>query len=85
MMAKRANLAENVKAAAGASAATGEPIALAFQEPKRSMSRVGRKAIYAWVEPAEHLKLKRLAVDTGRSVEALVIEGVQLVFERHHV
>jgi hypothetical protein len=84
MMAKRANLAANVKAAA---AADGEPplfpeLPAVPIKPKQS-SRAGRKAIYAWIEPSEHLKLKRLALDTGRSVEALVTEGVGLVFLKH--
>jgi len=60
-MAKRPSLAANVKAAAGEPAqlpvmrpepTPAEPAAP--QEAKRSASRTGRKAIYAWVDPAEH-------------------------------
>lgn len=87
-MAKRPSLAANVKAAAG------EPPILpaarivqtdAQPDAKRSASRAGRKAIYAWVDPAEHRKLKRLSFDTDRSIDALVTEGVHLLFEKHGV
>ena len=91
-MAKRPSLAANVKAAAG------EPVILPVmrtepppaeritpQEPKRSASRAGRKAIYAWVDPAEHRKLKKLSLDTEHSIDALVTEGVQLLFKKHGV
>jgi hypothetical protein len=89
-MGKRPNLAANVKAAAGAppieplapivqSAAVGQP------EAKRSASRVGRKAIYAWVDPAEHRKLKKLSLETERSIDALVTEAVHLLFDKHSV
>ena len=88
-MAKRPSLAANVKAAAGEPALLPvmrpEPTPAAPQEAKRSASRTGRKAIYAWVDPAEHRKLKRLSLETDRSIDALVTEGVHLLFERHGV
>jgi hypothetical protein len=46
---------------------------------KRSPSREGRKAVYAWVDPALHKQLKRLSLETGRSIDALVTEGVELL------
>ena len=92
-MAKRPSLAANVKAAAGEPAELPVmrtqpppiPEPVAPPEAKRSTSRTGRKAIYAWVDPAEHHKLKRLSLDTDRSIDALVTEGVHLLFERHGV
>ena len=57
---------------------------VAPSEAKRSASRVGRKAIYAWVDPAEHRKLKKLSLDTERSIDALVTEAVHLLFEKHN-
>jgi hypothetical protein len=91
-MAKRPSLAANVKAAAGeppqlpvARVIQSSPKADAQPEAKRSASRAGRKAIYAWVDPAEHRKLKRLSLDTDRSIDALVTEGVHLLFEKHGV
>ncbi len=91
-MAKRPNLAANVKAAAGASpvapvAQSVQPVAEPAAQPegKRSASRAGRKAIYAWVEPAEHRKLKKLSLETERSIDALVTEAVHLLFEKHNV
>ena len=93
-MGKRPNLAANVKAAAGEPPVL--PVARMIEaEPaehppsaegaKRSASRIGRKAIYAWVDPAEHLKLKRLSLDTGRSIDALVTEAVHLLFDKNGV
>jgi hypothetical protein len=91
-MGKRPNLAANVKAAAGDPAplpvirtesTPAEPVAP--PEVKRSASRAGRKAIYAWVEPAEHRKLKKLSLETERSIDALVTEAVHLLFERHGI
>jgi hypothetical protein len=92
-MAKRPSLAANVKAAAGEPPilpvvrlpepppAAAEPVAP--PEVKRSASRVGRKAVYAWIDPAEHRKLKKLSLDTDRSIDALVTEAVHLLFARH--
>ena len=91
-MGKRPNLAANVKAAAGAP--PNAPVALIGQsapesaaqpETKRSASRVGRKAVYAWVEPAEHKKLKKLSLETERSIDALVTEAMHLLFDKHSV
>jgi hypothetical protein len=91
-MAKRPSLAANVKAAAGeppvlpvAQMVQASPPTDTQPEAKRSASRAGRKAIYAWVDPAEHRKLKRLSLDTDRSIDALVAEGVHLLFEKHGV
>ena len=91
-MTKRPNLAANVKAAAGeppilpvARLAEPPPAAEPVTPPeaKRSASRVGRKAVYAWIDPAEHRKLKKLSLDTDRSIDALVTEAVHLLFARH--
>lgn len=96
---KRPSLAANVKAAAAEEHADEAPAvkaaparrmlvptnATAPTETKRSASREGRKAVYAWVDPAQHMKLKRLSLDTGRSIDALVTEGVSLLFGKHGV
>jgi len=87
-MGKRPNLAANVKSAAGEPAVV--PIMQAVAErvapppdAKRSPGRTGRKAVYAWVDPAEHRKLKKLSLDLDRSIDALVTEGIHLIFEKH--
>ena len=93
-MAKRPNLAANVKAAAGEPSvipvvrmveAVPAEHAIQSETAKRSASRVGRKAIYAWVDPVEHRKLKKLSLDTDRSIDALVTEAVHLLFDKHGV
>jgi hypothetical protein len=90
---KRASLAANVKAAAAAPTAQA-PLPERMSPPeratrpaggRRAASREGRKALYAWVDPAEHLKLKRLSLETGRSIDALVAEGVGLVLARNGI
>lgn len=98
---KRPSLADNVKAAAATAEAEPmrQPAAkrapahkvpapgndAGAGEAKRGGSREGRKAIYAWVDPAEHLKLKRLSLDTNRSIDSLVTEGVSLLFAEYGV
>ncbi len=94
---KRPSLAANVKAAAEEPADDVPltkaapvhhvlvPTNAATTETKRSASREGRKAVYAWVDPAQHMKLKRLSLDTSRSIDALVTEGVALLFAKHGV
>ncbi len=92
-MGKRPSLAANVKAAAGEPAVLplarmaelSPPEHASQPEAKRSASRAGRKAIYAWVDPAEHRKLKRLSLETDRSIDALVTEGLHLLLEKHGV
>ena len=92
-MAKRPSLAANVKAAAGEPSILPVPQTTAARpsdhaarpEAKRAASRAGRKAIYAWVDPVEHRKLKKLSLDTERSIDALVTEAVHLLFEKHNV
>jgi hypothetical protein len=91
-MTKRPNLAANVKAAAGEPAVLPAarlveiaPEPVSPPDGKRSASRVGRKAIYAWVDPTEHKKLKKLSLETDRSIDALVTEGVHLLFAKHGV
>lgn len=87
---KRPSLAANVKAAAADAAEPALPAlpmkpmpapanAAGPVEGKRSPSREGRKAVYAWVDPALHKQLKRLSLETGRSIDALVTEGVELL------
>lgn len=88
---KRSSLAANVKAAAADVAlppVVPEPPMKRMPAPanadrptegKRSPSREGRKAVYAWVDPALHKQLKRLSLETGRSIDALVTEGVELL------
>jgi homoserine dehydrogenase len=56
-------------------------------EAKRYIAntRVGMKRITAVVEPQEHRKLKRLAVDTGESIEELMREALADLFMKRGV
>jgi len=88
---KRPSLAATVKAAATTETAAAPVAAHTISNdavssaagPKRSPSRTGRKAVYAWIDPAEHKRLKRLSLETGRSIDALVTEGISLLFDKH--
>lgn len=89
---KRPSLAATVKAAATTETAaapvaahtiSNDAVSSATTGPKRSPSRTGRKAVYAWIDPAEHKRLKRLSLETGRSIDALVTEGISLLFDKH--
>ena len=89
-MSKRPSLAANVKAAAGdappplvaqALRSVSAPEATP-SETKRNPSRAGRKAVYAWVDPAQHKRLKRLSIDTERSIDSLVTEAVAALLDR---
>lgn len=90
-MGKRPNLAANVKAAAGEAQLTvaqfvrpaAEPAFEASSDKKRGQSRAGRKAVYAWVAPAQHKQLKRLSLDLERSIDSLVTEAVQTLLTAH--
>lgn len=88
-MGKRPNLAASLKAAATgerpptpaqqlerlAEAVTAAP---AKERTKRAPSREGRKAVYAWVDPAMHKKLKLLSIERGDSIDALVTEALSM-------
>ena len=85
-MAKRSNLAASLKAAAGGEAPSASrqianltqtvlpPPAMA--KGGRAPSRSGRKAVYAWVDPAMHKRLKLLSLESGQSIDALVTQAV---------
>lgn len=86
-MGKRPNLAASLKAAAAgerpptpaqqlerlAEVVTAAP---AKEPTKRAPSREGRKAVYAWVDPAMHKQLKLLSIERGESIDALVTEAL---------
>lgn len=46
-------------------------------------TREGMKRITAPVAPEEHRRLKRLSVDTGRSIEELMREALSDLFAKH--
>ena len=84
-MAKRPNLAASLKAAAGGEApsASRQIASLTENAPSpaiskegRAPSRSGRKAVYAWVDPAMHKRLKLLSLESGQSIDALVTQAV---------
>jgi hypothetical protein len=93
---KRPSLADTMKAVA---ARTAAPPAHTFSAPpERKVSaadgegegkryfaatREGMKRITVAVVPEEHKKLKRLAVDVGRSIEDLMREALADLFAKH--
>jgi hypothetical protein len=89
-MVKRPSLAENMKAVQGASvqAATApqpEPAARPAGPGSGyyAATREGKKKAQASLTPDEHRRLKRLSVDTDRTIEELMLEAVMDLFAKH--
>ena len=66
-------------------AASPEEAATREGEGRRyfAATREGMKRITVAVAPDEHRKLKRLAVDSGRSIEDLMREALSDLFTKH--
>lgn len=93
MSTKRPSLADTMKAVAAQKAALPAPT---VRQPERrahevegeakryfAATREGMKRITVAVAPEEHKKLKRLAVDAGRSIEDLMREALADLFAKH--
>lgn len=52
---------------------------------RRAPSRLGRKAVTIYLETEAHQQLKMLAVNEGRSVQALMVEAINDLFEKHRI
>lgn len=90
-MSKRPSLAESMKAV-GAQTSSVAPIvesaavsATAPAEGKRyhAATRVGMKRLTVVVEPEDHRRVKRLSVDTDRSIEDLMREALADLLQKH--
>ncbi len=96
-MSKRPSLADTMRAVAAQKVAP-PPVHTIPAPPERKMSaadgdgeakryfaatREGMKRITVAVVPEEHKKLKRLAVDVGRSIEDLMREALADLFAKH--
>jgi hypothetical protein len=96
-MSKRPSLADSMKAVAAQKATPPAP-ALPKPQPEHkareadgegegkryfAATREGMKRITVAVAPEEHKKLKRLAVDVGRSIEDLMREALADLFAKH--
>jgi hypothetical protein len=57
---------------------SGTPVA-------RQASRQGKKVVTYYLEPAPFVQLKVLAARTGRTVQELNLEALNLLFEKHQV
>ena len=65
-----------------------EPEAEPETEPKRktpvAASREGKIAMQAHVNKDAHIQLKILSVETGKSIQELLVDGVNAVFTMHN-
>jgi hypothetical protein len=50
---------------------------------KAKRSRAGKKGLVLYVDPQVPLALKRIALDTGESVQVLAMRALNMLFERH--
>ncbi|WP_253203976.1 ribbon-helix-helix domain-containing protein [Methylosinus sp. KRF6] len=88
MSMKRPSLADTMKAVAAQKAvqsSTPQPERKAEEEGGKryfAATREGMKRITVAVAPDEHKKLKRLAVDAGRSIEDLMREALADLFAK---
>jgi hypothetical protein len=53
--------------------------------PARQASRQGKKVVTYYLEPEPFVQLKVLAAKTGRTVQELNLEALNLLFEKHQV
>ena len=51
----------------------------------RASTRVGKKAIMCWVEPATLKTLNRLAVDDDRTLQDIMLEAVERLLIAHNL
>jgi hypothetical protein len=51
----------------------------------RQASRQGKKVVTYYLEPEPFVQLKVLAAKTGRTVQELNLEALNLLFEKHQV
>lgn len=88
-MAKRPSLADSLhKAASGKSPS---PEILATQEPTESAtrkqsvppSRKGKKAVTGHFDPAVSRQLKQLALDRDTTIQSLLSEALNVLFEKY--
>lgn len=80
-MAKKPNLASALHQAAGRAAA--EPVAEAPRAAARSRTREGTKTIAGHFDPAVSRQLKALALDRDTTVQELLREALNDLFEKH--
>lgn len=63
---------------------TAEPTPFATQTGRVvQRSRVGKVSIGVWVDPAVRKQLAQIALDTDKDQADLIVEGLNLVFERY--
>jgi hypothetical protein len=86
-MTRRPSLAESMKSVQNAAPAPAPPRVVPERaregRPYFAATREGLKRITVAVDPDEHKKLKRLAVDAGRSIEDLMREALADLFAKH--
>lgn len=72
------------RARKGASAADGHRGRVPGQAP-RQRTRQGKKTVTYYLEPATFVALKVLSARTGRTLQELNEEAVELLFDKHAV
>ena len=64
--------------------AEAEPETETKRKSPVAASRVGKIAMQAHVNKEAHVQLKILSVETGKSIQELLVEGVNAVFTMHN-
>ena len=85
-MAKKPSLTEALNTAGKTEARPIEHTALKETAPKTSgSSRAGKKLIAGHFDPAIHRQLKQLSVNADTSIQALLAEALDDLFQKHNV
>jgi hypothetical protein len=57
----------------------------AAENGKRSPARQGKKAVAFWVDPGISTQLRIMSATTGRSVQDLMTEALERLFQAHGI
>jgi len=87
-MSKRPSLAETMRLAATTPEPAAPAVAPATVQPGRETSfyaatRVGKKKVTATLAPADHKRLRQLALEREATTEALLTEAISDLFAKY--
>lgn len=85
-MSKRTNLAEALHNAGAKPASHPSPVTSQFSDPTvvvRPPSRSGQRVVTFYIKPEAHKQLRLLGLEQGRSVQELMVETLNDLFNKY--
>jgi len=82
-MKKKASLSQALREVSGRSAAPSAKPEAGVRQEVNAPSRAGKKAIAGFFDPAVSRQLKEIGLDKDKSVQALLTEALNDLFEKH--